>query len=62
MADIPEVGRSNHGGGRVASEDDIKRPSLVKIGGVDNDVTHGRQEELGGWRGVLNFLEKKGRC
>ncbi|EMD87230.1 hypothetical protein COCC4DRAFT_65532 [Bipolaris maydis ATCC 48331] len=60
MADIPKVGRSNHGGGRVPCEDDIKRPSLVKIGGVDNDVTHGRQEELGGWRGVLNFLEKRG--
>lgn len=61
MANAPDAGRSNYGGvGRVPSEDDIKRPNLVKVGGVDSDVTEGKQERLKGWRGVLDFLEKKG--
>lgn len=61
MEHTPDVGRSNHGGvGRVPSEDDIKRPNLVKVGGADSDVTEGKQERLKGWRGVLDFLEKKG--
>jgi hypothetical protein len=52
MATIPDVGSS-----RRPSREDIKVPS-AKVGEVKKAV--GKQERVGGWRGLLNFLEKKG--
>jgi hypothetical protein len=68
MADMPNVGvGSSRAVSRAPSQEDIKRPNLsvgeVGARGVENDgddVTEGKQERVGGWRGVLGFLEKKG--
>jgi hypothetical protein len=57
MATIPDVGSNRSS--RRPSQEDIKVPSL-KVGEVKKDVTVGKQERVGGWRGVLDFLEKKG--
>jgi hypothetical protein len=60
MADAPDRGV---GSSRAPSREDIKRPNLSvgEVAGVENDhVTVGKQERVGGWRGVLSFLEKKG--
>jgi hypothetical protein len=65
MADMPDVGV---GSSRAHAQEDIKRPNLsvgeVGVEGVENNgsdnVTVGKQERVGGWRGVLSFLEKKG--
>jgi hypothetical protein len=57
MATIPDIGSSRSS--RRPSQEDIKRPNL-KVGEVKKDVSQGKQDRVGGWRGVLNFLEKKG--
>jgi hypothetical protein len=57
MAAIPDVGSSRVS--RAPSEEDIKRVK-TRVGEVNRDVTEGKQARVGGWRGVLNFLEKKG--
>jgi hypothetical protein len=57
MATIPDVGSSRNSG--RPSEEDIKVPSS-RAGEVMKDVSQGKQERVRGWRGVLDFLEKKG--
>ena len=68
MADAPNggVGSSRVGSGAPSRvQEDIKRPNLSvgEVAGVEQqhgDVTVGKHERVGGWRGVLSFLEKKG--
>ena len=57
---VPEVGiGSSKQISRTPSSEDIKRPT-PRIRELDEEVTMGKQESVGGWRGVLSFLEKKG--
>ena len=57
MDTIPDIGSSRSS--RRPSQEDIKVPRS-RVGEVGEDATVGKQERVGGWRGLLNFLEKKG--
>jgi hypothetical protein len=57
MTTTSDVGSSRTS--RRPSEEDIKVIS-PRVGKVKKDVSQGKQERVGGWRGVLDFLEKKG--
>jgi hypothetical protein len=61
MVNVPDVG-SSRVASRARSREDIKRPNLSvgEVAGVGSDITMGKQERVGGWAGVLSFLEKKG--
>ncbi|KAK1912200.1 hypothetical protein P3342_009800 [Pyrenophora teres f. teres] len=54
---VPDIGSSKIS--RAPSSEDIKRPKLG-MRELDEQATEGKQDSVGGWRGVLSFLEKKG--
>jgi len=56
---VPEIESSKISRAPSTSSEDIKRPRF-RMQELDDQVTEGKQEKVGGWRGVLSFLEKKG--
>ena len=57
MDTTPDIGSSRSS--RRPSQEDIK-VARSRVREVGEDAPVGKQERVGGWRGLLNFLEKKG--